>query len=116
MSIARYMYIDKLMSISKFRTTFPSIYNGYTQSLCKMYIPTVFEYGKMASNLKFLESINNLDNTAIDAISSGRSFSTFANLTTASDNKDYIEIIKSGDTYGTSLIDDVSDFFFLGNY
>ena len=116
MSITRYMDIDKLMNISKFRTTFPSIHNGYTQSLCKMYIPTVFEYAKMASNLKFLESINNLDNTAIDAISSGRSFSTFANLTTASDNKDYIEIIKTGDTYGTSLIDDVSDFFFLGNY
>lgn len=116
MSISRYMYIDRIMPVSRFRATFPSIYNGYNQSLCKMYIPTVFEYGKMVSNLKFVESINNLDSSAIDAISSGQSFSTFANLKIASDNKNYINIIKNGATYDTTLINAVSDFFFLGNY
>lgn len=116
MSISRYTNIDRIMPISRFRTTFPSIYNGYNQSLCKMYIPTVFEYGKMASNLKFVESINNLDSSAIDVISSKKSFSTFANLEIASDNKDYINIIKNGATYDTALINAVSDFFFLGNY
>ena len=116
MSIARYMFIDRTLSFSRFRSTFPSIFNGYTQSLCKMYIPTVFEYIKMLSNLKFVESINNLDSLAIDAISSGKSFSTFANLEIANDNKDYINIIKNGSTYSTSLINAVSDFFFLGNY
>lgn len=116
MSISRYMNIDRIMPVSRFRTTFPSIYNGYKQSLCKMYIPTVFEYIKMVSNLKFVESINNLDSSAIDAISSGKSFSTFANLEIANDNKDYINIIKNGSTFSTSLINDVSNFFFLGNY
>ena len=116
MSIARYMLIDRIMPVSHFRVTFPSMFNGYTQSLCKMYIPTVFEYLKMVSNLKFVESINNLDSSAIDAISSGQSFSTFANLEIANDNKDYINIIKNGGTFSTSLINAMSDFFFLGNY
>lgn len=115
-SILRYMTIDRLMHISQFKVTFPSIYNGYEQSLCKMYIPTVFEYMKMVSNLKFVESINNLDSSAIDAISSGQSFSTFANLEIANDNKDYINIIKNGGLFSTSLINAMSDFFFLGNY
>ena len=116
MSISRYMNIDRIMPVSRFRATFPSIYNGYNQSLCKMYIPTVFEYMKMVINLKFVESINNLDSSAIYAISSGQSFSTFANLEIANDNKDYINIIKNGSTFSTSLINAMSDFFFLGNY
>lgn len=116
MSILRYINIDRIMSFSRFRTTFPSIYNGYIQLLCKMYIPTVFEYIKMVNNLKFVESINNLDSSAIDVISSGHSFSTFANLETANDNKDYINIIKNGNTFSTSLINAMTDFFFLGNY
>lgn len=116
MSISRYMNIDRIMPLSRFRATFPSIYNGYNQSLCKMYIPTVFEYDKMVSNLKFVESINNLDSSAMYAISSGQSFSTFANLEIARDNNDYINIIKNGSTFSTSLINAMSDFFFLGNY
>ena len=116
MSISRYMNIDRLMPVSRFRVTFPSIFKGYTQSLCRMYIPTVFEYIKMVNNLKFVESINNLDSTAIDAISSGRSFSTFANLKIVSDNKNYLNIIKNGSTFSTSLINARSAFFFLGNY
>ena len=116
MSILRYLIIDRIMPISRFRVTFPSIFNGYSQSLCKMYIPTVFEYTKMVSNLKFVESINNLDSSAIDVISSGQSFSTFANLKIANDNKDYINIIKNGRTFSTTLINAMSDFFFLGNY
>lgn len=115
-SIVRYVIFDRIMPISRFRATFPLIYKGYSQSLCKMYIPTIFEYDKMVSNLKFVESINNLDSSAIDAISSGQSFSTFANLKIASNNKDYINIIKNGATYDTALINAVSDFFFLGNY
>lgn len=70
----------------------------------------------MVSNLKFVESINNLDSSAIDVISSGQSFSTFANLEIANDNKDYINIIKNGSPVSTSLINAMSDFFFLGNY
>lgn len=116
MSILRYMTIDRIMPISRFRATFPSIHNGCSLSLCKMYIPTIFEYMKMVSNLKFVESINNLDSSAIDVISSGQSFSTFANLEIANDNKDYINIIKNGSTANTSLINAMSDFFFLGNY
>lgn len=116
MSISRYMNIDRLMPVPRFRVTFPSIYNGFKQSLCKMYIPTVFEYIKMVSNLKFVESINNLDSSAIDVISSGQSFSTFANLEIANDNKDYIYIIKNGSSFSTSLINAMSEFFFLGNY
>lgn len=116
MSISRYMNIDRIMPVSRFRVTFPSIFNGYNQSLCKMYIPTVFEYIKMVNDLKFVESINNLDSSAIDVISSGQSFSTFANLEIANDNKDYINIIKNGSTFSTSLINAMSDFFFLGNY
>lgn len=116
MSILRYVSIDRIMPISRFRSTFPSIFNGYNQSLCKMYIPTVFEYIKMVINLKFVESINNLDSSAIDVISSGQSFSTFANLEIANDNKDYINIIKNGSPVSTSLINAMSDFFFLGNY
>ena len=116
MSISRYMSIDRIMPLPRFRATFPSIYNGYTQLLCKMYIPTVFEYMKMVSNLKFVESINNLDPSAIDTISSGKSFSTFANLEIANDNRDYINIIKNGSTFSTTLINATSDFFFLGNY
>lgn len=116
MSILRYITIDRLMPVSRFRVTFPSIYYGYIQSLCKMYIPTVFEYIKMVNNLKFVESINNLDSQAIDVISSGQSFSTFANLEAPNDNKDYINIIKNGSTFNTSLINAMSDFFFLGNY
>lgn len=117
MSILRYMVIDRIMPFSQFRVTFPSISNGYKQSLCKMYIPTVFEYRKMVSDLKFLESIKNLDSSAIDVISSGQSFSTFANLEIANDNKDYINIIKNGSSpFSTSLINAMSDFFFLGNY
>lgn len=116
MSILRYATIDRIMPFSRFRVTFPSIYNGYKQSLCKMYIPTIFEYIKMFTNLKFVESINNLDSSAMSSISSGQSFSTFANLEIANDNKDYINIIKNGNTFSTSLIDAMSDFFFLGNY
>lgn len=116
MSILRYMNIDRIMPISRFRATFPSIYYGYNQSLCKMYIPTVFEYDKMISNLKFVESIRMLDPSAIEVISSGQSFSTFANLEIASNNKDYINIIKNGATYDKALINAMSGFFFLGNY
>ena len=116
MSITRYMTIDKIMPVSRFRIVFPSIFEGYSQSLCKMYIPTVFEYMNMVINLKFVESINNLDSSAIDVISSGQSFSTFANLKIANNNKDYINIIKNGSTFSTSLINAKSDFFFLGNY
>lgn len=116
MSILRYMNIDRLTAIPFFRVTFPSIYNGCSQPLCKMYIPTVFEYTKMVSDLKFVESINNLDSSAIDVISSGQSFSTFANLKIANDNKDYINIIKNGSPFSTSLINAMSDFFYLGNY
>lgn len=116
MSILRYMSIDRMMSVSRFRATFPSIYNGYIQQLCKMYIPTIFEYDEMIRNLKFLKSINNLDSSAINFITSGQSFSTFANLKTEDDNKNYIKIIKEGTTYDTSFINAPSDFFFLGNY
>ena len=70
----------------------------------------------MVINLKFVESINNLNSSAIDVISSGQSFSTFANLEIANDNKDYINIIKNGSTFSTILINAMSDFFFLGNY
>lgn len=116
MSILRYMNIDRLMPVSRFRVTFPSIFNGYNQSLCKLYIPTVFEYIEMSRNVKFVKSINNLDSSAIHVISSGQSFSTFANLEIANSNKDYINIIKNGSVFGTSLINAMSDFFFLGNY
>lgn len=116
MSITRYMNIDRIMPVSRFKVTFPSIYKGYKQSLCKMYIPTVFEYIKMINDSKFVISINNLDPYAIDAISYGQSFSTFANLEIANNNKDYINIIKNGSTFETSLINAMSDFFFLGNY
>lgn len=116
MSILRYMNIDRIMPISRFRATFPSIFIGCNQSLCKMYIPTIFEYINMVNNSKFVESINNLDSSAIDVISSGQSFSTFANLEIANDNKDYIYIIKNGSPYSTTLINATSDFFFLGNY
>lgn len=116
MSISRYASIDRIMPISRFRAIFPSIFNGYNQPLCKMYIPTIFEYIKMVSNLKFVESINNIDPSAIDSISSGQSFSTFANLKIANDNKDYINIIKNGSPSSTSLINAMSNFFFLGNY
>lgn len=115
-SISRYMNIDRIMPVSRFRVTFPSIYNGYNQSLCKMYIPTVFEYIKMVSDLNFVGSINNLDCCTMDVISSGQSFSTFANLEIANDNKDYIYIIKNGSVFSTTLINAMSDFFFLGNY
>lgn len=115
-SISRYMNIDRIMPVPRFRSTFPSIYNGYNQSLCKMYIPTVFEYIEMVSDLNFVKSINNLDSSAIDVISSGQSFSTFANLEIANDNKDYINIIKNGSIFSTTLINAMSDFFFLGNY
>lgn len=116
MSISRYMNIDRITPVSQFRKVFPSIFNGYNQSLCKMYIPTVFEYIKMVRTLKFVESINNLDSSAVDAILSGQSFSTFANLEVANSNKDYINIIKKGSTFGKTLINAMSDFFFLGNY
>lgn len=115
-SISRYMNIDRIMPVSRFRTTFPSIFNGHNQSLCKMYIPTVFEYMKMVINSKFVESINNLNSSAIDVISSGKSFSTFANLEIANDNKDYTDIIKNGNSFSRTLINAMSDFFFLGNY
>lgn len=116
MSIYRYIFIDKLIPFSRFRSTFPSIYNGYRQSLCKMYIPTVFEYIEMANSSEFAKSINNLDSSAISAISSEQSFSTFANLKIANDNKDYTNIIKNGSGFNTISIDAVSNFFFLGNY
>lgn len=116
MSILRYIGIDGIMTIPRFRVTFPSIFNGYRQSLCKMYIPTVFEYIKMINDLKFVESINNLDSSSINIISSEQSFSTFANLEIANDNKDYINIIKNGSTSTKTLINAMSDFFFLGNY
>lgn len=116
MSISRYMIIDKITPLSRFRAAFPAIFNGYNQSLCKMYIPTVFEYRKMVTTLTFTKSINNLDSSAIDVISAEQSFSTFANIEIASNNKDYINIIKNGSTFGTSSINAVSDFFFLGNY
>ena len=116
MSILRYINIDRIIPIPSFRSIFPSIYNGYNQPLCKMYIPTVFEYIEMVNNLNFVKSINNIDSSAIDAILSGQSFSTFANLEFANDNKDYINIIKNGSIFDTSLINAMSDFFFLGNY
>lgn len=116
MSILRYMNIDRITPVSRFRSIFPSIYNGYTQSLCKMYIPTVFEYIKMTGNIKFVKSINNIDSSAIHSILSGQSFSTFANLEIANSNKNYINIIKKGSTFSKSLINAMSDFFFLGNY
>jgi hypothetical protein len=116
MSIVRYMFVDEIIPFSLFRVIFPSIFNGYTQPLCKMYIPTVFEYMKMLDDSKFVKSINNLDSSAIHVISSGQCFSTFANLEIANDNKDYINIIKNGTTFSTSLINAMSDFFFLGNY
>lgn len=116
MSILRYMTIDRITPVSRFRATFPSIYSGFKQPLCKMYIPTIFEYIKMSTNLKFVESINNLDSSAIDVISSEQSFSTFANLEIANNNKDYINIIKNGSTFSTTLINAMSDFFYLGNY
>ena len=116
MSISRYMTIDRIISFSSFKSIFPAIHSGYNQSLCKMYIPTVFEYIEMANNLNFIRSITNLDSHAISAISYGQSFSTFANLEIANDNKDYINIIKNGSTFSTSLINGMSDFFFLGNY
>lgn len=116
MSITRYISVDRIMPFSRFRATFPSIYKGYTQSLCKMYIPTVFEYMKMAANSEFVKSINNLYSSGMSVISSGKSFSTFANLEIANDNKDYINIIKNGTTFSTTLISAMSDFFFLGNY
>lgn len=116
MSTVRYMNIDRIMPVSRFRATFPSIFIGYKQPICKLYIPTIFEYIKMVSNLKFVESINNLDPSAIDIISSGHSFSTFANLEIANDNKDYINIIKNGSPSSTSLINAMSYFFYLGNY
>lgn len=116
MSISRYMNIDMIMSVSNFRTIFPSIYNGYNQSLCKMYIPTVFEYIEMVNNVRFVKSINNLDNYAINAISSGQSFSTFANLEAPNSNKDYISIIRNGSSFNTSFIKSNLNFFFLGNY
>lgn len=116
MSISRYMTIDRLIPVSRFRSIFPSIFKGYNQSLCKMYIPTVFEYKKMVGNLKFVTSINNLDSSAISAILSGQSFSTFANIEIADNNKDYINIIKKESVFNTSLINAVSNFFFLGNY
>lgn len=116
MSISRYMNIDRLTPVSFFRVTFPSIYYGYNQPLCKMYILTVFEYIKMVNDLKFVESINNIDPSAIDSILSGQSFSTFANLEIANANKDYIYLIKNGSIFSTSLINAASDFFFLGNY
>lgn len=116
MSILRYINIDRIMPFSRFKVTFPLIYYGYTQPLCKMYIPTVFEYIKMVGDLKFVESIKNLDPYAIDSILSGQSFSTFANLEIANDNKDYINIIKNGNVFSTNLINANSDFFFLGNY
>ena len=116
MAILRYMTIDRIMGTPQFRVTFPSMDYGYRQLLCKMYIPTVFEYMNMAINLKFVESINNLDPSAIDVISSGQSFSTFASLKIANDNKDYISIIKNGSSFSTSLVNVMSDFFFLGHY
>ena len=116
MSILRYMFVDDLLSIGHFKETFPSLHNGYCQSLCKMYIPTIFEWIKMLGDLKFVESINNLDSSAIDAILSGHSFSTFANLKIANDNKDYIYIVKYENIYSTSLINAMSNFFYLGNY
>lgn len=116
MSILRYLTIDRIAPISRFRVTFPSIFNGYRQSLCKMYIPTVFEYIKMVNDSKFVKSINNLSSSAIDVILSGQSFSTFANLEIANDNKDYINIIKKESTFINTLINAMSDFFFLGNY
>lgn len=116
MSISRYMNIDRLTPVPRFRATFPSIYNGYNQALCKMYIPTVFEYIKMVNNIEFVKSINNLDSSAINDILSGQSFSTFANLEIANDNKDYINIIKKENIFSTSLINAMSNFFFLGNY
>lgn len=115
-SISRYMKIDRIIPFSRFKSIFPSIYVGYTHLLCKMYIPTVFEYIKMVSDLKFVKSINNIDSSAIDTISYGQSFSTFANLEIANSNKDYINIIKNGSTFDTTLINAMSDFFFLGNY
>lgn len=116
MSIVRYMTIDRIMTVPNFRATFPLIYRGYTQPLCKTYIPTVFEYIEMVNDVKFLRSITNIDPTAIDIITSGVSFSTFANLEIANDNKDYINIIKKESTFSTNLIDAMSNFFFLGNY
>lgn len=116
-SIIRYMNVDRLMPISRFRTTFPSIYSGSKQSLCSMYIPTIFEYYKMLNNKTFIDSVNNLDPSAMEIIYTGKTFSTFANLEIATDTKDYIYIL-AGDNGVTRdiLINAMSDFLFLGNY
>lgn len=116
MSISRYMNIDKIMPVSRFKVIFPAIYNGYTQSLCKMYIPTVFEYIKMTSDQKFVQSIYNLYPSGVDFLTHARSFSTFANLEIANDNKDYTNIIESESGFGTTAINAMSNFFFLGHY
>ena len=115
-SIIRYVTIDGIMSLARFAEAFPAIHTGYTQPLCKMYIPTVFEYMNLINDVTFLGSITDLDTSIIKVIMAERSFSTFANLEIANDNKDYINIIKDGDTFSRTLINDMSDFFFLGNY
>ena len=116
-SIIRYTNVDRIMPISRFRTTFPSIYSGSRQSLCSMYIPTIFEYYKMLNNKRFIDSVNNLDSSAMEIIYTGKSFSTFANLEIATDTKDYIYIITDNNGLARSIpINTVSDFFFLGNY
>lgn len=116
MSILRYLSIDEIVDIPSFRAGFPSIHQGLSQPLCKMYIPTVFEYIKMVTNSKFVESINNIDPSAMHSISQGQSLSTFASLNIVNGDKNYIKIIKNGDIFSTSLINAVTDFFFLGNY
>lgn len=70
----------------------------------------------MINNSDFLSALLNLDTSIISVIMSEVSFSTFANLEIANDNKDYINIIKGGNSFSRSLINDMSDFFFLGHY
>lgn len=116
-SIIRYTNIDIIMPISRFKTIFPSIYNGSKHSLCSMYIPTIFEYFKMLSNKRLIDSVNNLDPSAMETIYTGKSFSTFANIEIATDTKDYIYILKDDNGLINRIpINTVSDFFFLGNY
>lgn len=116
-SIIRYTSIDRIMNVPRFRTTFPAIYNGSKQSLCSMYIPTLFEYFNMLNSKRFMDSVNNLDPSTMENIYTYKSFSTFANIEIATDIKDYIYIFKNNNgSIDRISISASSDFFFLGNY
>nr|UWI05066.1 MAG: hypothetical protein [Bacteriophage sp.] len=115
-SIIRYRSLDRIMPMARFRVIFPTVLAGYSQSLCKMYIPTAFECLEMFNSDEFVKSINNLDYSAIDSMLTERGVSTFANIPIATDTKDYTNIFKIGNIFSTIPINTTSDFFFLGNY